>query len=150
MYRLQPERHAHSLVEGLTGLVRMVTVPSVVRVVHSRFLCTDAGSDLSQLTLLAPQALVGSRVASRAVDSEFVSKHGVSSILVVCRHTKQTITTTTITTTTTTTTRRLTQACPLFFCASPVKVWTPAGSLQEVLLSDEESDGSAPCCGMSG
>ena len=70
----------------------MVTVPSVVKVVHSRFLCTDAGSDLSQLTLLAPQALTGSRVASRAVDSEFVSKHGASSILVVCRHTKQTIT----------------------------------------------------------
>ena len=42
----------------------MVTVPSVVKVVHSRFLCTDAGSDLSQLTLLAPQALTGSRVAS--------------------------------------------------------------------------------------
>ena len=33
---------------------------------------------------------------------------------------------------------------PTFLCASPVQVWTLAGSPRGVLLSDAESDGSAP------
>ena len=37
----------------------------------------------------------------------------------------------------------------LFFFASLAR-WPPAGSPRGVLLSDVESDGSAPCCGMSG
>ena len=44
----------------------------------------------------------------------------------------------------------LTQACPLFFVRHLCARWTLAGSPRGVLLSHAESDGSAPCCGMSG
>ena len=46
--------------------------------------------------------------------------------------------------------QRLSRACPLFLFASLVARWTQAGSPRGVLPSDAESDGSAPCCGMSG
>ena len=50
--------------------------------------------------------------------------------------------------TTTTTTRRLTQACPFFLFASPVK-WTPAGSPVQELLSVGEGDDCVLLGGMS-